>query len=332
MLQQILKDMYIDPDVLEALNEDQKKTLFLKMRQEQVRRWKEREEKMEKEGLHPKPKKAHNKSVSWLLGRDGDVHVCVIGEVDELKPSKFIFPGRGERKGSSLRNNARCQADVLRSNLVNRTPDPAKAGRENLPPTTLKGIQLNLRDNTEDLKSAPHLPPLQVSERQPQSSPAVEPKESDPGKPVADLKASSLCYRSHLSHASTPLNIEKHTPTDPQARRPAQLSVTARLRPQDSQEKQSDKGRGFRVMSASQRVAPEGAGVDGEGEQGLGRGRVAQLMKNFNTPKDTLSPPASTKPPVPTKPAHLQLLASASLSAAANTQHLAVSGVTHWQK
>ena len=44
MLAQILKDMWVDPDVLEALCEEQRRTLFLKMREEQVRRWREREE------------------------------------------------------------------------------------------------------------------------------------------------------------------------------------------------------------------------------------------------------------------------------------------------
>ncbi|CAG5992827.1 uncharacterized protein ACNS7B_012346 [Menidia menidia] len=91
MLAKILEDMWVEPEVLEALSEDQKRILFLKMREEQVRRWREREETEEKEGRNnSRPKKAARKHVSWLLGRDGDVSVRIIGEVDEFRSSKLL--------------------------------------------------------------------------------------------------------------------------------------------------------------------------------------------------------------------------------------------------
>lgn len=90
MLAKILADMWVEPEVLEALSEEQKRILFLKMREEQVRRWKEREEREEREGRDTRPKKAYSKHVSWLLGQDGDVSVSVIGEVDEFRSSKLL--------------------------------------------------------------------------------------------------------------------------------------------------------------------------------------------------------------------------------------------------
>ncbi|KAM4620354.1 uncharacterized protein ACJ7VT_007039 [Polymixia lowei] len=200
MLQQILKDMYIDPDVLNALNEDQKKTLFLKMRQEQVRRWKEREEKLDREGgnaesARTKPKTANSKSVSWLLGRDGDVAVLVIGEVDELKNSKIICSGFGEKKVPGLQNIACHKGSILKSNLVHRTAtEPARTGRENLPPKTQPGIPLNLKENSEEVST---LPPLQVSVSEHSPPPAVEKPaltsdEAAEEKPAAQP---ALCHR-----------------------------------------------------------------------------------------------------------------------------------------
>nr|XP_008114015.1 PREDICTED: SH2 domain-containing protein 4B isoform X2 [Anolis carolinensis] len=94
MLQQILRDMYIDPELLAELNEEQKHVLFYKMREEQVRRWKEREERVNgNEALLKKTarlQQSNDKHVQWLRGTDGEVWVWIMGEADGDKPYEQI--------------------------------------------------------------------------------------------------------------------------------------------------------------------------------------------------------------------------------------------------
>ncbi|XP_048191862.1 SH2 domain-containing protein 4B isoform X2 [Perognathus longimembris pacificus] len=94
MLQQILHDMYIDPELLAELSDVQKHILFYKMREEQLRRWREREAwdaLAQADGLRPpKAKRASNKHLQWLLGADGEVWVWVMGEGPGDKPYEEI--------------------------------------------------------------------------------------------------------------------------------------------------------------------------------------------------------------------------------------------------
>ncbi|XP_073452985.1 SH2 domain-containing protein 4B [Aquarana catesbeiana] len=94
MLQQILKDMYIDPDLLAELNEEQKQVLFYKMREEQIRRWNEWDKILDKEEskMKIKAKFQHNNSkhIEWLQGADGEVWVWIMGEANGDKPYEQI--------------------------------------------------------------------------------------------------------------------------------------------------------------------------------------------------------------------------------------------------
>ncbi|XP_044519458.1 SH2 domain-containing protein 4A [Gracilinanus agilis] len=94
MLKQILADMYIDPELLAELSEEQKQILFLKMREEQIRRWKEREAALEKKEAgspgRSRPKKENKKTVNWKLGADKEVWVWVMGEHQLDKPYDVI--------------------------------------------------------------------------------------------------------------------------------------------------------------------------------------------------------------------------------------------------
>ncbi|XP_048844230.1 SH2 domain-containing protein 4B [Brienomyrus brachyistius] len=109
MMQQILQDMYIEPDLLAELNEEQKQILFYKIREEQVRRWNEREN--QSRSLGPQPRRAANRrSIQWLKGADGEVWVWVMGEAPGDKPFEQIVE---ELMAERARRQAQQEAQEL---------------------------------------------------------------------------------------------------------------------------------------------------------------------------------------------------------------------------
>ncbi|XP_044272544.1 SH2 domain-containing protein 4A-like [Tribolium madens] len=119
MLQQILRDMYVDPDILAELDEAQKQTLFCKMREEQVRRWKLWNEKLgdEPRTIQPSSKK---KTVSFLKGEDGEPWVWVLGEHKDDKTIEEILK---EETIEKARKMAEKEAEELRKQLyIELTP------------------------------------------------------------------------------------------------------------------------------------------------------------------------------------------------------------------
>lgn len=193
MLAAILRDMWVEPEVLEALSEEQKRILFLKMREEQVRRWREREEKEERKERdnNARPKKASSKRVSWLLGRDGDVSVSIIGEVDELRSSRLL---------QNLMNSRLHSDNMTSIQTVDLLP-----GREDQQLSLKEDIQLSL---THDNKASPN---DQSSEEDSCSADddlkdTAEDSDSESGSSSDTLSDWDPSFRPHFSsHGNQPL-------------------------------------------------------------------------------------------------------------------------------
>ncbi|XP_052630205.1 SH2 domain-containing protein 4A [Harpia harpyja] len=170
MLKQILSDMYIDPDLLAELSEEQKQILFFKMRQEQIRRWKEREAAADKAlAKKPLPRKANGKSVTWKLGADNDVWVWVMGEhpsdksyaaiCEEIQAQRAKRLAReqgkeGRETDSSVTRSLHPQPGVLsetdlHANKKSTVEEKKENGRKAAAATTGKSQELTKRESRD---------------------------------------------------------------------------------------------------------------------------------------------------------------------------------------
>lgn len=102
MLQQILRDLYVDPEILAELDEQQKQTLFCKMREEQVRRWKIWNENEHNKLFQTSRNDKNKKSVTFLKGVDGEPWVWVMGEHENDKTIEEILAEEAMDKARKL--------------------------------------------------------------------------------------------------------------------------------------------------------------------------------------------------------------------------------------
>ncbi|KAM3957944.1 SH2 domain-containing protein 4B [Aphomia sociella] len=114
MLQQILRDMWVDPEILAELDETQKQTLFCKMREEQVRRWQVWDQKVSRDDERPKFQKNDKKQVQFLKGEDGEPWVWVMGEHPNDKSIDTIL---AEEARQRVFAQAREEAHQLRKSV-----------------------------------------------------------------------------------------------------------------------------------------------------------------------------------------------------------------------
>lgn len=113
-MQQILRDMWVDPEILAELDETQKQTLFCKMREEQVRRWQMWDQKVSKEDERPKFQKNGKKQVQFLKGEDGEPWVWVMGEHPNDKSIETILAEEARQRALA---QAREEAHQLRKSV-----------------------------------------------------------------------------------------------------------------------------------------------------------------------------------------------------------------------
>ncbi|XP_034834600.1 SH2 domain-containing protein 4B-like [Maniola hyperantus] len=199
MLQQILRDMWVDPEILAELDETQKQTLFCKMREEQVRRWQAWDQKVSKEETdRPKFHSNAKKQVQFLKGEDGEPWVWVMGEHSEDQSIETILTEETRERALA---QAREEAHQLRksvekelTHLIDYKPMDSLEQKFDLSPKTVDSLDL---EDTLDLYCT-------VDELR-QRIAALEPEVKEKSDSEADKEYKDYC------DDNLKLNLKKNT-------------------------------------------------------------------------------------------------------------------------
>jgi len=132
MLQQIIKDMFIDPELLEELSDDQKQILFFKMREEQIRRWKARQEsEILEEKMNPKDKTG-KKSLKFFVDDDDNILTTVITDDDQDNVIAALNKKKDEEALKRAEEQARKEAEEERRKEAEELEAKHKAEQQRL--------------------------------------------------------------------------------------------------------------------------------------------------------------------------------------------------------
>ncbi|CAK8683706.1 SH2 domain-containing protein 4A-like isoform X2 [Clavelina lepadiformis] len=178
MLQQILRDMYVDPEILAELPEEQKEMLFYKIRQEQIRRYKEREGKENHKKQAPRQHKRSgiDKKVRILEDAEGNPWTWVFGENDEITAEEKWQSLSEERIDAAIKAVIQEEEQILRAQIKASLP-PSQLGssaKTNL--LTVKQVPRYKRSPSPSPKTSPNSTPvLKRINRSPRGSPVASP-------------------------------------------------------------------------------------------------------------------------------------------------------------
>ncbi|OCU00381.1 SH2 domain-containing protein 4A [Xenopus laevis] len=293
MLKQILADMYIDPELLAELSEEQKQILFFKMRQEQIRRWQEQEAKLDQNGdlkRKSQPRKAFNKSVHWKFGADQEVWVWVMGEhpsdksYDEICDDIFAERARKEAKkeAEELRKKQESELSKLSTMTLqpqNTTTDILKKSTENK-----KMVNENVRITNQ-----------QINKDEKQSI-------NEKSRTVEDILSAATSKNTHGVKQKKENNLKVQEKENDRLQERTQeiymnwkeaQEVKHKLEKEDKEWQESL--RKSKIADERRRSVAKQARDDYKrlSMQGIERGRVADTAKNFGAVK---------RPPLPPKP------------------------------